>query len=192
VKQKFITIVSSVLILLTGLMAPVQASGLTDQDKASIQAEGQAWVEAFKARDWDTISELYAEDAVLLPANAPMLVGRDAIKEDYAALPPMTDQIVEQLEIDGQDDLAFVLGILSFSILIEGQGPVRVKGKYLEIWKKYPDGRWKIIRDIWNTDHPIPAPSPEERDSLKVDTPSLHTVVIGGEDLTVEPQEQKQ
>lgn len=27
-------------------------------------------------------------------------------------------------------------------------------GKYLTVWKKQPDGNWKIVRDIFNSDKP--------------------------------------
>ena len=32
--------------------------------------------------------------------------------------------------------------------------PVKDKGKYLTVWKHQPDGTWKIVRDINNSDLP--------------------------------------
>jgi ketosteroid isomerase-like protein len=34
------------------------------------------------------------------------------------------------------------------------------RGKYLEVYKKQSDGTWKVIRDMFNSDLPLPvAPS---------------------------------
>ena len=35
--------------------------------------------------------------------------------------------------------------------------PVTDRGKYVVVWKKQPDGSWKAISDIFNSD--LPAPS---------------------------------
>lgn len=33
--------------------------------------------------------------------------------------------------------------------------PVHEIGKYLTVWKKQPDGSYRIIRDIFNSDGPM-------------------------------------
>ncbi len=48
-------------------------------DKSALEAGAAAWMEAFAARDIDAMTAFYAEDAVLLPPNAPAIFGRDAI-----------------------------------------------------------------------------------------------------------------
>ena len=37
-----------------------------------------------------------------------------------------------------------------------GNGGVHDVGKYLLVWKKQPDGGWKVLREIYNTDLPAP------------------------------------
>lgn len=153
------------LILLTGFISSARASSLTDQDMAAIKAAGQSWLEAFKARDWDKMSEFYTEDAISYPANefAPIQVGRAAIKKDYAALPPLADQMIEQFEIAGQDDYAATRGFIGFSIPREGGDPFQVTAEYVETWRKQPDGGWKISND-WNNYNQLPLVSLEEMD----------------------------
>ena len=36
------------------------------------------------------------------------------------------------------------------------------KGKYIVVWKKDGD-KWKLYRDIWNSDNPPPMPAPAEK-----------------------------
>jgi ketosteroid isomerase-like protein len=33
-------------------------------------------------------------------------------------------------------------------------------GKWLELWKKGADGKWLMVRDMWNSDDPPPPPPP--------------------------------
>ena len=33
--------------------------------------------------------------------------------------------------------------------------PIEDKGKYIEIWRKQKDGKWKCIADIFNSDIPF-------------------------------------
>ena len=39
-----------------------------------------------------------------------------------------------------------------------GAAAVSEKGKYVEVWRKQPDGSWKIKWDIFNSDVPAGAP----------------------------------
>jgi len=32
------------------------------------------------------------------------------------------------------------------------------KGKYVTVYRKQPDGKWKVVADIFNSDLPAPAP----------------------------------
>jgi hypothetical protein len=35
-------------------------------------------------------------------------------------------------------------------------------GKFLEVWKKQADGKWKVVADVYNSDLPVLAPTPEK------------------------------
>jgi ketosteroid isomerase-like protein len=30
--------------------------------------------------------------------------------------------------------------------------PINDRGKYLEVWERQPDGTWKCVADMWNSD----------------------------------------
>ena len=36
------------------------------------------------------------------------------------------------------------------------------KGKFIVLWKQV-DGKWKMHRDIWNSDMPVPAAAPAKK-----------------------------
>ena len=49
--------------------------------EAMIRAHTTAWVEAYNAGDADKASGSYADDALLMPPDAPGVTGREAIKQ---------------------------------------------------------------------------------------------------------------
>ena len=36
--------------------------------------------------------------------------------------------------------------------------PVADRGKFVEVWKKQADGKWKVVADIFNSDLPAAPP----------------------------------
>ncbi len=50
-------------------------------DEATIRAGTVLWTDAYNAGEVNKIAALYAEDAVVMPSNAPALIGRAAIKD---------------------------------------------------------------------------------------------------------------
>jgi ketosteroid isomerase-like protein len=68
-------------------------------------------------------------------------------------------------ELEGRGDVAYARGSYSMKIAVPGApAPVDEKGKYVEIWRRQADGSWKLARDIFNSDLPLPtaAPAPAE------------------------------
>lgn len=124
---------------------------LADQhaaDKSALEAGAAAWMEAFAARDIDAMTAFYAEDAVLLPPNAPAIFGRDAIsatiQEMFAAGLGVE---LEDLEIKVTGNLGYKAG--RYRTWGE-DGSLIDRGKYIEIWSNI-DGSWVLHRDIWNS-----------------------------------------
>ena len=140
---------------------PVAPAGLTDADRDAIHALGQAWADGAKANDWAAVAALYSADGILMPPNAPAVEGRQNIQDFLAAFPAVTDMQLEDVDVDGCGDLAYVRGVYSMTMTV-GEAPVTDTGKYVTILKKQADGSWSMYRDIYNSDVPLPAsPQPE-------------------------------
>jgi ketosteroid isomerase-like protein len=56
----------------------------TAADKAAIRSADKAHIDAFNAGDVNTIVAGYAEDAVVMPSDAPAVSGREAIRKMFA------------------------------------------------------------------------------------------------------------
>jgi uncharacterized protein (TIGR02246 family) len=123
-------------------------------DRQAVEAGATAWMEAFNARDVEAMKMYYAEDAVLLPPNAPAVFGRDAVlasmKEMFASGLGIE---LEDLEIKVANDLGYKAG--RYRVVAE-DGSLVERGKYIEIWTK-ENGRWVLHRDIWNSSVPAVA-----------------------------------
>jgi ketosteroid isomerase-like protein len=39
--------------------------------------------------------------------------------------------------------------------------PLRDRGKYVTVWRKQADGSWRVVRDVFNSDLPVPGPVPK-------------------------------
>jgi len=137
------------------------AGGLSEQDQAAIRKLDAYYMENATAEkpDWDAAVDLcYAEDAKVLPPNMPAVEGRQAIKAMYAQSPPSFMEFrLDIVTLEGQGDLAHEYGTYSLAAAPSGpSAPVTDRGKYVAVWKKQADGTWKMIRDIYNSNLPVP------------------------------------
>ena len=121
-------------------------------DEAALRAADQAFEHAFYSGDIDTIVALYAEDAVLQPANAPAARGREAIRKYFVAsiakVKPGESETIGDSAVGVSGDLGWSSGT------VKDTGPGGVdegSGKFLSVSRKV-NGKWLYIRDTWNRD----------------------------------------
>jgi len=117
-------------------------------DKTALAAGAAGWIKAFNDKDIEAMTAHYAEDAVLLPPDAPAIFGRDAVlatmQEMFASGLGIE---LEDLEIRVENGLGYKAGRYR---LHSEDGALIDRGKYIEIWTKV-DGTWVLHRDIWNS-----------------------------------------
>ena len=120
--------------------------------KEEIQAVETAFANADNARDAKAVSAFYADDAVALDNNQPMVVGHAAIEksvETYLAKRPKGETTAyETIDVFGCDNYATEVGKITRK---DAGGKTVYTGKYMAIWEKR-DGKWICIRDITNDD----------------------------------------
>lgn len=137
----------------TACQPPAREAGpLSDEDVAALNQAADAYQAAVTAGDFDAWAAFYTEDAVIMPPGQPAIRGRDAIKAWGEAFPTIVEWTPDRVEVDGRGDLAYVRATFSMTVEVGEAEPVSEKGKYLEIWRKQPDGSWLIAVDIFNSD----------------------------------------
>jgi ketosteroid isomerase-like protein len=131
---------------------------VSDADKATIRALGDSFVVFFHTNRDSAIAALYTENAVMMPPNHGPVEGRAAIRAFFEAYPALPDFAGTPLEVEGRGDLAYVRGTYAFSVPAGGGQPAMSDhGKFVEIRRRQPDGKWLVSVDIFNSDVPLPA-----------------------------------
>jgi uncharacterized protein (TIGR02246 family) len=110
---------------------------------------------ALASGDTAALMRNYADDAVLLFPNAPVISGRAALSKfaaDMFSTISMKDIRMTTTDVMVSGELAVETGTYEWTIVPKGGKPMPETGKYITVWKKQGDGAWKIVRDINNTD----------------------------------------
>ncbi len=129
--------------------------GLTAAEEAQILAADSLFAVGTNAGDADRVAGTYAEDALLMPPNAPPIKGRAAIREFWnGLLQPYTVVITLGTDqIEGRGDLAYVVGHYRLVTTPKAKGtPAQPAedGKFLEVFKRQPDGSWRYVVDMYS------------------------------------------
>lgn len=132
-------------------------AGLTDADRAGIQAVSDEFVEYLLGGNFAGVASLYTEDAVLLPPNEPSITGHAAIEEFMINFPPVTQFDLANVTVEGSGDMAYVHGTGYLVMTGPDGSTIEDTFKFIEIRRKVDD-RWLIAYDIFNSDLPLPTP----------------------------------
>ena len=131
----------------------------TPGDAEAIRQRSQQLATAFNGKQMDAILELYADNSVFMPPNAPVLRGREPLRGFYQDLIGRSTNLrLESEEVSGHGPLAYETGTFS---LIHQDGATRDRGKYVFIWRKLND-IWRTEKTIWSSDLPPPTPPKTE------------------------------
>lgn len=120
-----------------------------DEVRSEIQSMEDAYAEAANANDAEAIAAYFADDAVRLPPNQPMIKGKEDIianlKENVADDDGGTIKF-EIVDLYAAGDYAVEIG----SWVSTDTAGTETTGKYMSLFEKQEDGQYKCIRDIWN------------------------------------------
>ena len=157
---KQVALVSCSLLALAA--SPIASAAGGTSAEAAFRAGTAEWVAAYNAGSVDRIVALYADDAVVMPPNAPAASGHAAIRgfltKDIASSKAASVSLSVTDVNSGagaSGDLGWHTGMFS---VVDAAGKTTGTGKYSEVWQKR-HGKWVIIRDIWNNDAPPAAVS---------------------------------
>ncbi len=128
----------------------------SDEVEALIRRIGDQWAHHWNARELDKLIECYAPDAVYMPPHHGAVHGKQEIHE-YLRGPlkhGVSDLTYDVTYIRHSGDLAYDVGRYTMSVPQNDGSKRQDKGKYLTVWKRQPDGGWKIVADTWSSDLP--------------------------------------
>jgi ketosteroid isomerase-like protein len=152
--------VFSLTVLLTA--CATKAPDTREADAKALRDLEAARMKSAIARDLEAFAAFYADDASILTPNLPILTGKQPIKD---GLKPMLSDpqfsmtlLPARVEVSKSGDLAFTQGPYKMSFSDIRGNKFEDEGKYLTVWRKLPDGTWKVVEDTMNSDLPLPPP----------------------------------
>ena len=113
------------------------------------------FVTAFNHQDIGGLAELITEDHISMPPNGSAVVGKDAIlewwKQGFKVVRSHVAVSPKEIEVAGE--WAFERFEWTMDNTIPGgEKTSRDTGKNIWIYRKQPNGSWKVARSIWNSD----------------------------------------
>jgi uncharacterized protein (TIGR02246 family) len=140
-------------------MAAVDEGASRDARREEIRRITAELLAAVNASDHRRLVALWADDGVLMPPNHAAVHGRSALDAYFRARFAGTrfrfSFTSSDIQIAG--DVAFEwLAYATMAWPAGGGEAVEDTGKGLHVYRRQPDGSWKLELDIWNNDRPIP------------------------------------
>lgn len=125
-----------------------------DSVKAHIIKMNESYSDRFMSNDSAFYTERYCTDAQVYSPGMPAVMGRDSIRSFFYNGGNNKEAKIELPAGNFYGNADFVVedGRYRFP---DGKGGFADKGKFIAIWKQ-EDGKWKLYREIWNTDNPPP------------------------------------
>ena len=123
----------------------------------AIEKERQIFMAAFNKGDSVAVANCYTSDAKFMPPNQKTVSGRDKIQTAIAGFikAGVSNLSLKPVDVWGDETMITAEDVW---ILKDKDGKEIDSGKSLDLWKM-EDGRWKLFRDIFNSDlHCMPPP----------------------------------
>ena len=121
-----------------------------------IRKVDEQWSATAAKNDLEGTLAFYADDAAVLPGNAPIATDKRAIRELWVGMLGPNSAVswkVTKAEVAKSGELGYLYGTYELTIKDPKGGPgVHDRGKLVEIWKKQADGKWKCVVDTYNSD----------------------------------------
>jgi ketosteroid isomerase-like protein len=142
-----------------------------EAEKAAVRQADTDFSTASEKRDFEAFLTFISDSASFYSQGGRINRGRQAVGEDWKALfdpagPSLTWRPTDA-DVSSSGDLGYTRGVWKV-VLDAPEGHREATGKYVTIWRKEPDGKWRVVVDIGNPDQPpdaAPASPPPVADS---------------------------
>jgi uncharacterized protein (TIGR02246 family) len=152
------TVLAAALILVTACSQQTsRANPGTEADKDAIRALLAEASAAHRAGDPERWTALFTDDVVIMSPDRPAITGRQAVaqlgREQFAKFRSTAD--IKPVEIEVCGDWAFARTAVTGAFTPkDGSAPMDLDYKEIAIYRRQPDGRWKVARLIGNSNRP--------------------------------------
>jgi ketosteroid isomerase-like protein len=127
-------------------------------DEKAVRDADAEWSKVAGAKDLDKTVSFYADDAMVLPPNEPMVTSKTGIRNLWKGFLDSLKDIswkTTHVEMAKSGDMGYLIGTYAMTM----KDGTKDTGKYCEVWKKQADGKWKVAADMFSSDLPAAAAS---------------------------------
>jgi ketosteroid isomerase-like protein len=130
---------------------------MTQADIEAVLQQQSRFNEALNSADAEALIALADEAVTDMAAGMPAAAGKAAFAERARTIvgqyrTELNKHEVRQTDVSG--DLAVVRSVFEGAwIPKDGSLRIELAGNWLQVWKRQPDGVWKLLHNIWNGDH---------------------------------------
>jgi ketosteroid isomerase-like protein len=146
------------LLLFLFASAGVTLAQSNQKEADAVRAADAAWLNAWATKDVDKSVAFFDEQGSMLSPGDPIATGKRALTKLIASGFALTDYklawVPDKVGVAHSGDLGYTSGTYDWSFRDSSGRMVFDKGKYLTLWKKQPDGSWKVLFDMFNSDLP--------------------------------------
>jgi len=119
----------------------------------------RAWAATSEAgQNIDSIVSFWTDDARVVEPGQPVMQGKAAIKQMVSGMLATPGVHViwspDSAVVSKGGDLGYTFGTSAFTVPGPKGTVVTEKGRYITVWRKEPDGRWRCVMDYGS---PAPA-----------------------------------
>src|SRR5215472_11342092 len=122
--------------------------------KAAVEDRYKEWLAAANKKDAAALTNLYDDNAVLMPKEEEPVIRKAAISEYYKKLVADPHFVPFTLTLNWNSfhvvgDIAIATSVFEGDVTRNGK-QIHFRGKNLLVWKKQTDGSWKIFRYMFD------------------------------------------
>lgn len=130
------------------IISPVTAPTLTPGQITLLELEGR-FSQAVAEGGGKAFASWFADDAVTLNNGKPATLGRGAITQSATWDPKeyTLTWVAQGAQMGPSNDMGFTWGHYEGRSTDKNGQPVVTTGRYITVWKKLPNGTWKVAMD---------------------------------------------
>jgi uncharacterized protein (TIGR02246 family) len=139
--------------LLLVVLSFVHAASVFASPQTEIAAIRADWVKYLHSKQLEPEMALYAQDAVFLQPTGERITGLPAIRKLFTEVMAAvtSEPVMTSVNLEVSGDLAYDSGEYNETLTTVATGArSEVRGGYLMVLKRQPDGQWRIQQQMWS------------------------------------------
>ena len=125
-----------------------------EADVEAVRKADSASLKAIQEKDIDQVLSFYWNDVMWLMRDIPTIKGKEGVKEMWSGFFNDPNSWIDwktiKVEVSNSGDLALSAGTFEIRQTDEEGKTVTENGESVVVWKKAPDGNWKLATHICN------------------------------------------